>query len=71
MIFIDEQMIPFSGRCPVHQFMPSKPNPVGLKYFVMASRDSLLLDFVMYTGKATIPESDQKELGLAGLIVKS
>ena len=47
---INEQMIPFSGSCPFRQYIPNKPNPVGIKNFVMASVDGLMLDFDIHQG---------------------
>lgn len=67
---IDEQMIPFSGRCMFRQYVPPKPNPLGIKNFVLASKDGLVLDFHIYVGSTTIAESDKKQLGVGGGIVK-
>ncbi|XP_046988095.1 uncharacterized protein LOC124593790 [Schistocerca americana] len=61
---INEQMIPFSGRCGFTQYVPSKPNPLGLKKFILASNDRLLQDFCIYVGKGTVPEDDLKTLSL-------
>ncbi|KAG0410160.1 hypothetical protein HPB47_012722 [Ixodes persulcatus] len=67
---VDEQMILFSGRCAMRQYLPSKPNPLGLKNFVLAAPDGLVLDYVIYTGKNTVPEEDIKTYGLGGAVVK-
>ncbi|XP_064630946.1 piggyBac transposable element-derived protein 3-like [Lineus longissimus] len=63
---LDEQMIPFKGkRCPIKQYVKSKPHPWGLKVWARSSDTGLLFDFDVYqggTGKKT-------ELGMGGDVV--
>lgn len=66
---IDEQMIPFAGKCAFRTYVPSKPNPLGLKNFVLAASDGLILDFKIYTGTGFISEETQKDLGLGAGVV--
>lgn len=66
---IDEQMIPFSGKCNLKQFVKNKPRPIGLKNFALTTADGILLDFEIYQGEKTnLPD---RELGLgAGVILR-
>lgn len=70
-ICIDEQMIPFHGQHDCRQFVRNKPNPVGLKNFVMCAPDGLPLDFFIYEGKGNeiINDPECNNLDLGGKVV--
>ena len=66
---IDEQIVPFTGRVPAKQFIKSKPNPVGVKHFVICCKSGGALDFELHQGAGTgIPE-ETKHVGLGGSVV--
>lgn len=54
-ICVDEQLSPFSGTCGLKQYVPNKPNPVGLKVFVFANPNGIICDFIIYQGKTSFP----------------
>lgn len=67
---VDEQMIPFVGRLNVKQYVKGKPNPWGIKVFMLCGKSGLVHDFLLYQGKTTqIPEQYQKIFGLGGAAV--
>ncbi|XP_033124673.1 piggyBac transposable element-derived protein 3-like [Anneissia japonica] len=66
---VDEQMIPFTGRVPAKQVIKSKPNPVGIKNFVLCGKSGRALDFEFYQGKGTGIPQETKHLGLSASVV--
>ncbi|KAL6100943.1 uncharacterized protein ACO6RY_07977 [Pungitius sinensis] len=53
-VIVDEQLVPFRGRCPFRQYMPSKPAKYGIKTWVACdARSSYAWKMQVYTGKPT------------------
>lgn len=67
---IDEQMIPFTGTTKLKQYVRGKPNPVGLKNFLLASADGMIHDFFIYQGANTWPDGKpNSKVGIGGSVV--
>lgn len=61
---VDEMIIPFTGSCAIKQYCPGKPNPVGLKAFVLSNPDGTVCSFHIYQGKTTYPDFEDTNFGL-------
>ena len=53
---VDEMMISFQGRMPARQYLLLKPHPFGMKVFVLADPNHVVLDFRPYIGSGTFDD---------------
>nr|XP_020462270.1 LOW QUALITY PROTEIN: piggyBac transposable element-derived protein 4-like [Monopterus albus] len=61
-VTVDEQLMPFRGRCPFRQYMPSKPAKYGIKFTAACdAATSYAWNLQVYTGKPEggVPERNQ------------
>lgn len=64
---VDEQLVPFRGRCSFRQYMPSKPDKYGLKiWWVCDSKTAYPLNAIPYLGKI----NNQRGFGLGQRVVE-
>ncbi|XP_028437853.1 piggyBac transposable element-derived protein 4-like [Perca flavescens] len=61
-VTVDEQLVPFRGRCSFRQYMPSKPARYGLKSWVACDAgSSYLWNMQVYTGKSVSGEPERNQ----------
>ncbi|KAJ7983499.1 hypothetical protein DPEC_G00377590 [Dallia pectoralis] len=66
-VTVDEQLVPFRGRCPFRQYMPSKPARYGIKAWVCCdARSSYAWKMQVYTGKTR--DGPERNLGARRLL---
>ncbi|KAF2904214.1 hypothetical protein ILUMI_01962 [Ignelater luminosus] len=60
---VDEQLVPFRGKCPFRVFMKCKPAKYGIRIWILADVDtSYCKNLQVYLGKrGNAPERDQEE----------
>ncbi|XP_037552794.1 piggyBac transposable element-derived protein 4-like, partial [Nematolebias whitei] len=61
-VTVDERLLPFRGKCPFRQYMPSKPGKYGIKIWAACdAKTSYAWNLQIYIGKlaAGIPEKNQ------------
>lgn len=61
-VTVDEQLLGFHGRCRFRQYMPSKPERYGLKFWILAcSKSYYVWKIQPYLGKAVGAPAEQKQ----------
>lgn len=63
-VSIGKQMIPFTGATHLKQYVPGKPHPTGLKNFVVASPNGMVLNFEIYQDKSSLTNENTPKLGV-------
>ncbi|XP_045080530.1 piggyBac transposable element-derived protein 4-like [Coregonus clupeaformis] len=61
-VTVDERLVPFRGRCPFKQYIPSKPGKYGIKIWVACdARSSYAWNMQVYTGKPAGAQSEKNQ----------
>ncbi|KAF4514013.1 UNVERIFIED_CONTAM: hypothetical protein B566_EDAN018641, partial [Ephemera danica] len=67
-ITVDEQLLPYRGRCGFRQYMPSKPDKYGIKFWIATCSTTYYpLNTIPYLGR----EGNQRAVGLGSQVVLS
>ena len=65
-VCIDEQLLPFRGRCAFRQYMPKKPSKYGIKIWMMCDcATKYMMNSKVYLGR----ENNEVARGLASDVV--
>ncbi|XP_019219113.1 piggyBac transposable element-derived protein 4 [Oreochromis niloticus] len=71
-ICVDEQLVPYRGRCNFKQYIPGKPAKYGLKVWAVCDvKTSYAWRLQVYTGKAGDQELLRRKLALVGTTRKN
>lgn len=69
---VDEQMIPFNGHLSVRQYIRGKPNPWGIKTYLLCGQSGLVYNLILYQGNMIEVDDDlKKTFGVGGAVVIS
>ncbi|XP_050065242.1 piggyBac transposable element-derived protein 3-like [Aphis gossypii] len=69
---VDEQMIPFKGHLSIKQYIRGKPNPWGIKTYLLCGQSGLVYNLILYQGNMIEVDDDlKKTFGVGGAVVIS
>ena len=61
-VTIDEQLLPFRGRCSFKMYIPSKPDNYGIKILMLNDSETFyMINAIPYVGKVNPAELEEKE----------
>lgn len=69
-VCVDEQIIPFKGRLSIKQYIKGKPNPWGIKVYLLCGKSGMPYDFFLYQGaESGIPQTYLNQFGFGAATV--
>lgn len=66
---IDESIIPFKGQLIIKQYLRGKPNPWGVKVFMLCGASGIIYRSIVYQGSTTLPELEKHYSATNGLVI--